>query len=100
MAGRYEISSARWAMIESIVPLLNAWDAQGAMTVRCLTVSSGNCARAPNGGIFQSALGLMEKKILDYTKDITANIAPALMCTKGKFQIACIQERVRITRNA
>lgn len=58
MAGRYEISSARWAMIESIVPLLNAWDAQGAMTVRCLTVSSGYCARAPNGGIFQSALGL------------------------------------------
>ena len=58
MTGRYEISSERWAMIEAIVSLLNTWGAQGAMTVRCLTESSGFCALAPNGGIFQNASGL------------------------------------------
>ncbi|RMR71891.1 ISPs1, transposase OrfB [Pseudomonas savastanoi pv. fraxini] len=44
--------------LKPLFPLLNTWGGQGAMIVRCLMESSGFCALAPNGGIFQSVLGL------------------------------------------
>lgn len=44
--------------LKPLFPLLNTWGGQGAMIVRCLMESSGFCALAPNGGIFQNILGL------------------------------------------
>lgn len=37
MTDRYEISAQRWAMIEAVFLLVNAWDVPDATTARCLT---------------------------------------------------------------
>lgn len=58
MTDRYEIHLSVGRSLKPLFRLLNTWGGQGAMIVRCLMESSGFCALAPNGGIFQSVLGL------------------------------------------
>jgi hypothetical protein len=58
MTGRYEFHLNVGQLLKPSLPFLNTWGGQGAMIVRCLTESSGFCALAPNGGIFQNVLGL------------------------------------------
>lgn len=58
MTGRYEISSERWAIIEAIASPPQHMGRPRRDDRQMLTESSGFCALAPNGGIFQNVLGL------------------------------------------